>query len=88
MPRPDYVGMLVSKAAQDEYVLDVLLDDPLAPEEVFGFHAQQAAEKLLKALLAAAQVEFPFTHRLEELIETSRRKLASTCPDHPRAFAT
>ena len=72
MPRPDYAEMLVSKAAQDEYVLDLLLDDPRAPEEVYGFHAQQAAEKLLMALLAAAQVEFPFTHRLEELLDLAQ----------------
>jgi len=33
------------------------------------FHAQQAAEKCLKAYLAACEVEFPFIHNLEKLIE-------------------
>ena len=46
-----HVVLLLDKAAQDEYVLDKLLSDPDAPVEVFGFHAQQAAEKLLKAIL-------------------------------------
>ena len=34
-----------------------------------AFHAQQAAEKHLKALLVAHQVEFPKTHDLEELLD-------------------
>jgi HEPN domain-containing protein len=33
------------------------------------FHAQQAAEKVLKAYLTAHYVEFPFIHNLEKLIE-------------------
>lgn len=33
------------------------------------FHAQQAAEKSLKAILLFKQVEFPLTHDIEELIE-------------------
>jgi HEPN domain-containing protein len=33
------------------------------------FHIQQAAEKLLKAALAAQGVEYPFTHDLRDLLE-------------------
>ena len=33
------------------------------------FHAQQAAEKCLKAYLTAYEIEFPFIHNLEKLIE-------------------
>src|SRR5438067_13923662 len=33
------------------------------------FHAQQAAEKSLKAYLAAHNINFPFTHNLEKLAE-------------------
>ncbi len=36
---------------------------------ILGFHAQQAAEKMLKAALAASGVEFPFTHRLADLLD-------------------
>jgi HEPN domain-containing protein len=32
------------------------------------FHAQQAVEKALKAVLLARRVEFPLTHDLEELL--------------------
>ena len=33
------------------------------------FHAQQAAEKYIKAYLASRDVDFPFTHNLENLID-------------------
>jgi len=69
MSRHKQVQLLLAKATQDQYVLDKLLDDPAAPEEVFGFHAQQAAEKLLKALLAGREIEFPLTHRIQELMD-------------------
>jgi len=48
------------------------------------FHAQQAAEKHLKAFLIHAGVEFPFTHNLAKLLElcagldTSFHSLTST----------
>ncbi len=70
MPRAKHIEMLLAKAAQDEYVVDRLLPDDDAPVEVFGFHAQQAAEKLLKAVLVAAGANYPRTHRLAELIDS------------------
>ena len=33
------------------------------------FHAQQAVEKAIKAVLLSRQVEFPLTHDIEELLE-------------------
>ena len=39
------------------------------PDEILGFHAQQCAEKLLKAVLAAPGVEFPRTHSLRFLLD-------------------
>ena len=65
----EQVMLLLSKVAEDEYVLDRLTDDKNAPDSVYGFHAQQATEKLLKAALAHAGVKYPFTHRLVELID-------------------
>lgn len=64
----EHAKLLLRKAAQDEYLLDAMLPDPLAPEEAFGFHAQQAVEKLLKALLTAKHVTYPHTHRIGDLI--------------------
>jgi len=37
------------------------------------FHAQQAVEKALKAVLLAREIEFPFIHDIEELLEIAER---------------
>jgi hypothetical protein len=44
------------------------------PDEIFGFHAQQSAEKLMKALIAAHGVPYPLTHQMNELL-----KLVASC---------
>jgi len=69
MPAEDPIELLLEKAAQDEYVLDKLLLDPDAPSEIFGFHAQQAVEKLLKAVLLAQGKTYPKIHSLARLIK-------------------
>jgi len=38
--------------------------------EQICFHAQQAVEKSFKALLIFHKIDFPFTHDLEELLDT------------------
>jgi HEPN domain-containing protein len=38
------------------------------PDPIFGFHAQQSCEKLLKAWLSAHQAVYPLTHSLKTLI--------------------
>jgi HEPN domain-containing protein len=40
-----------------------------APDEIIGFHGQQAAKKLLKAVLAAHGVDFPRTHSIRFLLD-------------------
>ena len=42
------------------------------PEQVC-FHAQQAAEKALKAVLLFKRIEFPFVHDLESLFELVKK---------------
>lgn len=42
--------------------------EEILPEQVC-FHAQQAAEKALKAVLLHRKVEFPFIHDIEALLE-------------------
>lgn len=39
------------------------------PDEIVGFHGQQAAEKLLKAVLAAHGLDFPRTHSIRFLLD-------------------
>ena len=65
----DLAILFLSKAAQDELILDKLLDDHDIADEVWGFHAQQAAEKLLKALLSFHSIHFRKTHDVTELMD-------------------
>lgn len=54
------------KADQDMTVLEKWRQDPDIAGEILGFHAQQAAEKMLKAILSYKGIEVPLTHRLAE----------------------
>lgn len=56
--------LLVRKAEGDESILDRLLDDPDVPDDVLGFHAQQAIEKRLKAVLAFHEIAYDRTHSI------------------------
>ena len=49
--------------------LEKLLDDRDIEDDRVGFHAKQAAEKMLAALFAARGVDYPKTHNLRVLIE-------------------
>lgn len=61
--------LLQRKAAQDIAVLQKLINDPTINTETLGFHAQQAAEKLIKALLALGGHDYPRTHDLGLLLD-------------------
>ena len=69
MAASDEARRLLVKAGEDEYVPDRLLEDAAAPEAMVGFHAQPAAEKLLKAALFLAGSVPPRTHNLTQLLE-------------------
>lgn len=69
MPHSKLMELLTRKAAQDVYVLEKLLADDDAPLEVFGFHAQQATEKLIKAVLSYHDIPYGRTHRLGDLVD-------------------
>jgi hypothetical protein len=47
----EHAELLLRKAQQDESALEKLISDPALPDEIIGFHAQQAIEKTLKAVL-------------------------------------
>lgn len=55
---------LLDSAARDIFVLRDAVDTSDYPEEIFGFHVQQAVEKSLKAWLALFNELFPFSHDL------------------------
>ncbi|MFN8454063.1 MAG: HEPN domain-containing protein [Anaerolineae bacterium] len=56
----------LTKAASDLATADLILDSP-GPYDTACFHAQQAIEKLLKAVLAFHELPIPKSHDLEEL---------------------
>ena len=72
-PRDRIVGELVrewlEKADQDLGVAGFLLGEGTAFFAAIGFHAQQAVEKYLKAVLVRFQVEFRKTHDLADLLD-------------------
>lgn len=43
-------------------------NSPLFDDEIFGFHAQQAVEKALKAWLCTKNILYPLTHELPRLL--------------------
>lgn len=69
----DFVQGWLKKAAGDLEAAERLLD--LRQDDAFpaAFHAQQAAEKFLKAFLVRHQVPFPKTHDIQELLKLAAR---------------
>lgn len=52
MRNHEHTALLLRKAREDEFTVEKLIPDPASSDEVIGFHAQQAVEKVLKAVLA------------------------------------
>ncbi len=69
MKRREQALLFLRKAAQDEALLDEILDSGKISDELIGFHAQQAAEKMLKALLSDLGVAFRKTHDIGVLMD-------------------
>ena len=93
MKPPSGSGVLLSKAAEDEEVLDAALAGAKISDEIFGFHAQQAVEKLLKARLTSLDVDYPKVHNLltmVELLDAAKESLPNDLSDlfHLTPFAT
>jgi HEPN domain-containing protein len=66
--------ILLDKAAKDEAAVRILGAEQEIADEVVGLHAQQAAEKSLKAALAWHGIDYRLTHDiayLTELLETA-----------------
>jgi len=61
--------LLLHKATQDLAVVNKLIDDPAIDDETLGYHAQQAAEKLIKVLLAHGGHDYPRSHNIGLLLD-------------------
>ena len=60
---------LLARARDDAEAVTATVAVAGVTDAIVGFHAQQAVEKAIKAVLAANGETFPFTHDLEGLIE-------------------
>jgi HEPN domain-containing protein len=80
----EHASLLLAKAAEDVYALERLLQDEQIAVSVVGFHAQQAVEKCLKAVLASRSVAYPWTHDLEGLVEIIQDNGIASPPEAER----
>lgn len=83
MPRRDnfdVARVLLAKAIEDEVLVQTVADNPEIGDAIVGFHAQQAVEKLVKAVLTAHGIAFAKTHDLDYLIDMVEKN-AIVAPD-------
>jgi len=73
----EQIDELSDASLDDEFVLSATM-----PDRVFGFHAQQAIEKLLKMLILGNRTMYEFTHDIERL-QTKLVELGETIPPLP-----
>jgi HEPN domain-containing protein len=66
--RLDLARVLLARAIDDETLVRKVSADTDVADAIVGFHAQQAAEKLIKAVLAARGVAFIKSHALSYLV--------------------
>lgn len=68
MAESDEAKQLLTATLKDWNALKGMHDAEIFADEIFGFHAQQATEKALKAWLAWMRIEYPKTHDLTYLL--------------------
>ena len=75
----DLAHGLLGKARNDIIAANAIIDTGLAFDAVC-FHAQQAVEKSLKAILAAQDLDYPYRHDLGELLAKAAPVAPSLSP--------
>lgn len=68
-PSPGSAQDWLRHASSDLHLATIALPDPDVLRNQIAFHAQQTAEKAIKAVLISRHIRFPRTHDLEALIE-------------------
>lgn len=76
MSDPKCARVLLDAAARDILTIESMTD--AAPDESYGFHVQQAAEKAFKAWLALLGQVYPLRHDLDLLLDLLDAQGAST----------
>lgn len=84
MAEPTLAEVLLALAEQDALAFRKLSDDPEVHDALVGFHAQQAVEKALKAVLSRARVAFRRTHDIAELLDLMMDSLLPAPPHADR----
>ena len=77
----DLARRFLTLADRDIRTLNLLADTPESDDQAIGFHAQQAIEKCLKAVLSANQLAFRKTHDLVELLDLLHDKGCTPPPN-------
>lgn len=72
MKDPKNAKKMLNLAAKDFKALQNMADEVLFDVEIFGFHAQQTVEKLLKAWLSSLGIKYERTHDLQNLFSFLR----------------
>lgn len=65
---PDLPAQWIAHAESDLRLGRLGADDPSVLREQVCFHAQQAAEKAVKAVLLSRAIEFPYPHDIKGLL--------------------
>ena len=71
MPKRDgraLARVIAANAERDAVAVEKMAPDPELADEVVGLHAQQAAEKYLKAVLAHRGITYRRVHRFKFVI--------------------
>jgi HEPN domain-containing protein len=68
----DQARQMLVMASKDIKAMKSLLSPESADDEIFGFHAQQAVEKALKAWISAAGGSYGFVHDIHVLLLSLR----------------
>lgn len=66
----DHARQMLVIARRDLKALGGMLDSDVFAYEIFGFHAQQTAEKALKAWISALGGKYGFTHDIGLLLDS------------------
>ena len=77
----DKPDVLLEKAREDQYLLELAAPDQRVSDSLLGFHAQQAVEKALKAVLAARNVGFARVHNIVYLLALMEEAGIARPPD-------
>ena len=64
----EHARALLERARADLAALRGMRDPAIFADEVFGFQAQQAAEKAIKAWISAQGLAYPKTHDIDALL--------------------